>query len=286
VSRATRSRRWRAVGGSVATRTGSIRTLGHRRPAGRRTWPAALLLVTACQDLNDPTLPFDPVFNSAASSAVSSYDPGYYHCHIGSSGGGPGGPIMTALSASDSFCHWVPDYSGWDPRGPHDPSLGGGGFYSAPLNIENDPYHSTRGSLWADAIYGLLEANEPRCDRINKLHPAEQAWCLGDQPDSATLQAINTAAAAVVQRCPQLTSAWNKVTDGIRLFHPTSDFGGGTRAGARWILISYGWANDEPELIVAHELLHHENLYHDTAADREAFKEQEITCSGGRSVFP
>jgi hypothetical protein len=183
----------------------------------------------------------------------------------------------------------VPDYGGWNPAGPDDPSLEGGGYHPAPPSIEDDPHHALRGSLWYDDVFGPATQFVPDCHNLaqREYHPAEATWCVfGEAPDSTYQAILQTAAANVLARCPDLTTAWNRVKDGIRLWHHGSeDYGGATRPGERWMLLSYAWVDADPELIVAHELVHHLQKFHRDPNHTSAFIAKEKQCSGGRSAL-
>lgn len=183
----------------------------------------------------------------------------------------------------------MPEYGGWDPAGPDDPPLVGGTYYPAPPSIEDDPHHALRGSLWYDDVYGPATQSEPDCENLDKYKDdsPERTWCvLGEAPDSAYMAIIEAAAAESLDRCEDLTTAWNRVKTGIRLWnHGGESYGGATRAGESWVLMSYGWVDADAELIVAHELVHHLQLYHSDPQQKNIFITKEKDCSGGRSVF-
>jgi hypothetical protein len=239
----------------------------------------------------------DGTSKALAEGGLAQQDWGYYECHEYPDPPPPEvtfGKVRRPLAGqsprpsqgdlrSDTWeCHWVPD---WE-MGPGDPPPQGGGNYIEPPDMEEDPYYATNGSLWYDVVDGSA-MGVPNCSLPpQQLTPIERAWCAGEVPNSTYTPILNAAATAIIQRCAYLSTAWSRVQGNIRLFNQNLTFGGGSRKGDNWLLLSYEWADSDPQLGLVHELLHVLGYDHPPSNEGEvlAFRAREMQCSGGRQT--
>jgi len=131
-----------------------------------------------------------------------------------------------------------------------------------------------------------LPLEQPDCDDYENLPAQAQTWCDGDDPDSDELAVLNDAWESIEDRCPFLSSAWSAVQGNIRVWtFDGEDYGGAAAVGGSWMLLSRQWLDADPELALAHELLHVAGYHHRDAEAREDFVAKEKQCSGGRSAL-
>lgn len=133
-----------------------------------------------------------------------------------------------------------------------------------------------------------LSVAPPDCTSRN-LEPEEVAWCQGDTLNTYYMNLLNGVFQQIADRCPFLGDDWTRVQGNIRLFQWEGEsFGGAARAGGDWMLLSYQWIDADPELTLAHELLHLEGYRHGRVPGTSEwiqFINMERQCSGGRSAF-
>ena len=127
----------------------------------------------------------------------------------GFGGGGGGG-------GSGGGSDWD-DWDDWDDGG------AGGGIELLLLGTENNE---------------ALSLDPPDCEATD-LPPEEEAWCNGRPSNEREMAALEQMAMNILGRCQDLSGAWERARENIRIFTRTTQaFRGAGPVGGDWILIS------------------------------------------------